>query len=338
MEQWRTLEDYPQYAVNEHGDVMRTNDGLILKYRFYRGQEMTSLGPKDARRGVSRQTAMRAYETGSIESAIPNVHERSKKASEAGRAVQQAKKNATHERIIEAWNRGLNAKQIREELGLGENTVLRHLRAAGLSAKERIRNKEAEARAEKELERLKAKAFRDMKGEQLKLFPKVCTVCGTPIVRGKKCPECSAHVFSYDHDALVCCDCGETFKAENKNGMGPKPKRCPTCQKKHRKRNKYPSDYGTELNTRGRHATRKTGAKYEPVNPDKIFERDGGVCYLCHRPTKERDGVWSPDYPTCDHVVPLSKGGDHTYENIRLACWACNTAKGAELLTGDLAS
>ena len=53
---------------------------------------------------------------------------------------------------------------------------------------------------------------------------------------------------------------------------------------------------------------------------------------------EERDGVWSPDYPTCDHVVPLSKGGDHTYENIRLACWACNTAKGAELLTGDLAS
>ena len=30
----------------------------------------------------------------------------------------------------------------------------------------------------------------------------------------------------------------------------------------------------------------------------------------------------------CDHIVPLSKGGDSVLENLQLICRSCNTRKG----------
>ena len=32
-------------------------------------------------------------------------------------------------------------------------------------------------------------------------------------------------------------------------------------------------------------------------------------------------------YPTVDHIVPLSKGGTHTWNNVQLAHMACNSGK-----------
>lgn len=36
-----------------------------------------------------------------------------------------------------------------------------------------------------------------------------------------------------------------------------------------------------------------------------------------------------PKAPTIDHVVPVSEGGDDTRTNVQLACFRCNSAKGA---------
>ena len=33
-----------------------------------------------------------------------------------------------------------------------------------------------------------------------------------------------------------------------------------------------------------------------------------------------------------DHVVPLAKGGEHSYANVKTACADCNLRKGATLL------
>lgn len=35
--------------------------------------------------------------------------------------------------------------------------------------------------------------------------------------------------------------------------------------------------------------------------------------------------------PTLDHVVPLSRGGSHSGDNLVAACLSCNTSKGARL-------
>ena len=67
-----------------------------------------------------------------------------------------------------------------------------------------------------------------------------------------------------------------------------------------------------------------------------LFKRDGGVCAICGKRCRwdakeERaDGtiVTYKDYPSVDHIVPLSKGGKHAWNNVQLACRSCNSRKG----------
>jgi 5-methylcytosine-specific restriction endonuclease McrA len=72
-----------------------------------------------------------------------------------------------------------------------------------------------------------------------------------------------------------------------------------------------------------------------------LAERDGMMCYLCGVECTTEDRVPSGKgfrtfgrYPTLDHVVPLSRGGTHTFGNAKLACWDCNISKGAHTVTG----
>lgn len=67
---------------------------------------------------------------------------------------------------------------------------------------------------------------------------------------------------------------------------------------------------------------------------DEIYKRDKGICYLCGEPCdwndyEEKDGiiVYGNKYPSRDHVIPKSKGGRNTWENIRLAHRICNSLK-----------
>lgn len=63
---------------------------------------------------------------------------------------------------------------------------------------------------------------------------------------------------------------------------------------------------------------------------DLVFERHGGLCAYCGRPTRRpRAGLHgAPDRATLDHVVPRSEGGPLTARNLVLACLACNGERG----------
>ena len=71
------------------------------------------------------------------------------------------------------------------------------------------------------------------------------------------------------------------------------------------------------------------------ITVDKLFIRDNGVCSLCggmcdYRDSTTRNGhfIVGEKYPSIDHVIPLSKGGTHTWDNVKLAHFKCNTLKG----------
>lgn len=85
----------------------------------------------------------------------------------------------------------------------------------------------------------------------------------------------------------------------------------------------------TRRRARRRYAQRraqKAGAAIgDRVDRDEIIRRDRATCYLCGK-------VCELDEIHLDHVVPLSKGGAHTPENVRVACAACNLEKGDALL------
>jgi 5-methylcytosine-specific restriction endonuclease McrA len=77
---------------------------------------------------------------------------------------------------------------------------------------------------------------------------------------------------------------------------------------------------------RADYMTKWRALKYTPVVEDvsreDIIKRDGQNCHIC--------GEWvSMHEMTFDHVIPLSKGGTHTADNIRIAHMVCNSRKGA---------
>jgi len=61
-----------------------------------------------------------------------------------------------------------------------------------------------------------------------------------------------------------------------------------------------------------------------------VFARDGGCCVYCGIPARRpgRGVKRASDLATLDHVVPRSRGGPLTRENLVLACFACNNARG----------
>jgi hypothetical protein len=80
-----------------------------------------------------------------------------------------------------------------------------------------------------------------------------------------------------------------------------------------------------------RRRAKKFGCAYEPVSKLKVFERDGWKCYLCGCDTpRQLSGTMEPNAPELEHVVPLSAGGAHSYDNTRCACRQCNRVKGAD--------
>lgn len=57
------------------------------------------------------------------------------------------------------------------------------------------------------------------------------------------------------------------------------------------------------------------------LNRRAVFVRDGGRCQYCNNAAE-----------SIDHVVPRSRGGTHTWENVVAACRPCNSRKRDRLL------
>lgn len=53
-----------------------------------------------------------------------------------------------------------------------------------------------------------------------------------------------------------------------------------------------------------------------PLSRRGVFLRDGGRCQYCGEKAE-----------SIDHVIPRSRGGEHTWENVVAACERCNSSK-----------
>ncbi len=83
-----------------------------------------------------------------------------------------------------------------------------------------------------------------------------------------------------------------------------------------------PERYAEQVEKR---RARKAGAAVEEADFKRIWKRDRGVCYLCGRSVDKKDVHY-------DHVIPLSRGGAHSEENLRVTHGRCNLIKGAKLV------
>lgn len=71
------------------------------------------------------------------------------------------------------------------------------------------------------------------------------------------------------------------------------------------------------------------------ITLDKLIKRDKNVCYLCGLECNKKDFhldgsgyfITGKGYPSVEHIKPVSKGGEHTWDNVKLAHHYCNLLK-----------
>lgn len=80
--------------------------------------------------------------------------------------------------------------------------------------------------------------------------------------------------------------------------------------------------------------------RIDDISLIELYERDGGICHICGGMTDWNDCrhdengyfIAGLDYPSRDHVIPIARGGAHTWDNVKLAHFHCNSAKGSKVM------
>lgn len=173
-------------------------------------------------------------------------------------------------------------------------------------------------------------------GVRLNRYP-VGVTKPTPVVEFT-CIECSTRT-QRGHSPLgnkFCTDhCRDAWHTRAKLGDRSE-RRCAACGDSFTPRVaglRYCSTQCRKLSWSAKKRARKAGARVETVSPLKVFERDGWRCHLCGIKTKQHlRGTSASNAPELDHIVPLSKGGEHSYRNTACSCRGCNGRKGASLI------
>jgi hypothetical protein len=63
------------------------------------------------------------------------------------------------------------------------------------------------------------------------------------------------------------------------------------------------------------------------ITLNKLIKRDGLTCKICGLPCLYYGDYLADLYPTMDHIIPISKGGGHTWDNVQVAHRICNRNK-----------
>jgi len=163
----------------------------------------------------------------------------------------------------------------------------------------------------------------------------ICKRCGTSFRSSQSSAHyCSTTCMAFElsernriYPLSTCSTCGKSFKPSRPNrkqvAAGYIQKTCSyQCAGMSERPNKPTRRSQTER-------LKKSGY-WHPVDPIKVFDRDGWKCHLCGiRTPKRLRGTTDDRAPECDHIVPLAAGGAHSYENSACSCRRCNREKGA---------
>ena len=103
-------------------------------------------------------------------------------------------------------------------------------------------------------------------------------------------------------------------------GIRERRKQNPDIKKESNKR--YRKSH-PEANIRSKNKRRARNANVPsgtlPIK-DELLNNQGGMCANCK--TKNKKSIWH-----LDHIIPISKGGHNTKENVQILCQRCNLSK-----------
>ena len=119
-----------------------------------------------------------------------------------------------------------------------------------------------------------------------------------------------------------CVECGTPFYNPHPHALTCTP----LCSK--RRSNRLRRMYDSKrLN--------ETNIVDKDITVQKLFDKYDGICYLCGKECDFNDKVITEEgytivgktYPSIEHVIPISKNGMHSWDNVNLAHHYCNTLK-----------
>ena len=139
-----------------------------------------------------------------------------------------------------------------------------------------------------------------------------CSECGNNRkgVQEASCEKCGAIFMQYGEQHTLCKNChNEVIRIRNRAR--------------------------DSINRRLRESRARENGKVDySITLSKLIKRDNHICKLCGRMVNEDDYVYigdtfvaGNDYPSVDHIKPLSKGGVHQWNNVQLAHRLCNSLK-----------
>lgn len=158
-----------------------------------------------------------------------------------------------------------------------------------------------------------------------------CAECGASIDgRDIRSPFCSALCRGRNYDGSLvgavrhCDQCGQEFRTKKKSSL--------RCSEHCSRAADYAINRAKYLASSAASRARRRSVRVETFQHEEIFDRDGWVCYLCENPVDPTASWPHPMMPSIDHVIPISRGGEHSRSNVRCAHLGCNLRKGSTVL------
>ena len=192
------------------------------------------------------------------------------------------------------------------------------------------------------------KAMASQRPKLCNWFAGICDRCGKAHGARRSWSICTSCV---RHDQMASAREAARFAAEAKHNAVGLVTECKECQSmfcplygsSHASLCKPCADARLDRQKRAakrhRKALQRGAAGGQSVCREKVFERDGWLCRLCGVDTpKELSGTCNRNAPELDHIVPVSRGGLHTYENTQCLCRACNGWKAARTMDEAVAA
>lgn len=162
-----------------------------------------------------------------------------------------------------------------------------------------------------------------------KEYKNTCEYCNSKFnSRNKSTKYCSEECKKkgYYSEEKECKYCGYVFKTTFENRV--------YCSENCKK--KMINLRNNQIGTKRRDEKIKLNGRIDKdITLIKIYNKNNGICAICgdicdyddYKKTEEGYFIAGEDYPSIDHIIPVSKGGTHTWNNVQLAHRRCNTLK-----------
>ena len=148
-------------------------------------------------------------------------------------------------------------------------------------------------------------------------------------------------VSGYNYHKCRCSDCSAAKVAANKKSREKHPDTQKRLARNHyenntedyleraRNQRKYQKDKCRVWASSRR--ARVRAAFVEHVDHGIVFEAVDYICQQCGIVCDKEAVYPAKNFPSLDHIIPLSKGGEHSYGNVQLLCLECNLRKSNKL-------